>query len=58
MNKRQALKIDTELEVDFDEDSSMFCVFGNKSRFAYASEMTKEHAIERLGEILDSQKSK
>lgn len=53
MTRNEAIKLDTDFEVDLDEGTGDFCVFGNESGFAYASfaslEDAKKHADEMRG---------
>lgn len=44
MTFKEAQNIDTEYYVDLDDDSGLWCVFGNKSGFAYDSYASKDEA--------------
>jgi len=50
LNRSEAWQKDTSVYADLDEDSGMWCVFGDNSGFAYANSMdeqkAKDYAIE------------
>ena len=50
MNSREAFKIDTEFYVDFDAETKLWCVFGDKSGFCYETCSDAEQAAERRDE--------
>ena len=60
MTRKEAIKIDTDFEVDLDEGTGDFCVFGNESGFAYASFASKDDAdesAEKMRKERDSNRS-
>lgn len=46
MNRKQAKQIDKSFYVEFDEESGLYCVFGDNSGFAYSGHSTYEQAKE------------
>lgn len=58
INRSQALKIDKDFYVDFDEETELFCVFGDNSGFAYFAESDEKTAYEWCIEIQKTHKTK
>lgn len=49
--REQAWKLDTEIYADKDEDSGLWCAFGNNSEFAYKNAMDKDQAKAYAAEL-------
>ena len=50
-NRQKAWSLDTELYADKDEETGLWCVFGNNSGFAYRNAMSKEQARDYAKEL-------
>ncbi len=51
MTKQQARKIDQTFYVEFDDESGLYCVFGDNSGFAYKGCSTAEQAYEEMSKM-------
>lgn len=58
MNIREATKLDTDYYADYDDESGLFCVFGDLSDFAYSSHASIEDAWAACKERRETRKSK
>lgn len=57
MSRAEAWKKDTEIYADLDEDSGLWCAFGNNSGFAYSNSMDKAEAEKYAAELNQNKKN-
>lgn len=50
MNRDEALKVDRSFYIEMDDDTEMWCVFGDNSGFAYSAHMSEGAAQQWLSE--------
>lgn len=56
MNRKQAIKMDKTFYSDFDDESGLYCVFGDNSGFAYHSFASSNEAMDKAIEMDNAKK--